>query len=53
MVMGPASCPAKMYCTAVFALRNGRFRKETAAVHRKNTAVYHSQILIQDLRDFL
>ena len=27
MVLGPVSCPAKIHCTAVFALRNGRFSR--------------------------
>jgi len=27
MVLGPVSCPAKIHCTAVFALRNGKFSR--------------------------
>ena len=25
--LGPASCPAKVHCTAVYALRNGKFSR--------------------------
>ena len=39
MALGPVSCPARIHCTAVFALRNGKFSSLGEGMARLHTSL--------------
>ena len=39
MVLSPVSCPARIHCTAVFALRNGKFSSLGEGMARLHTSL--------------